>query len=296
MTSLVAIGECMVELAHLDGQTLTIGFAGDSSNAMVYLRRWAPELEVSFLSALGDDPYSKQILAFWKESGIRTNHVKILPGELPGLSIIQNETNGERHFYYWRGQSAYRQLVPAIGDELNFKEFNFLYLSGITVAATPNEHRTTLLNWVEQAKRMGITIVFDPNYRDRLWKDSHEARAVLEPFIDLTDLFLASDDDLKSLLPDQADTSFVLGLMASGCTEAVIRRGPKPCDIFYNGRHLQVDAVNATPIDTTGAGDSFNGTYLACRIQGVTPENAARQAHTIAAQVVAHKGAVIPAQ
>ena len=270
MTSLVAIGECMVELAHLDGQTLTIGFAGDSSNAMVYLRRCAPELEVSFLSALGDDPYSKQILAFWKESGIRTNHVKILPGELPGLSIIQNETNGERTFYYWRGQSAYQKLVSAVGDELNFKEFNFLYLSG-------------------------ITIVFDPNYRDRLWKDSHEARVVLEPFIDLTDLFLASDDDLKSLLPDQADTSFILELMARGCSEAVIRRGPKPCDIFYNGRHLQVDAVNATPIDTTGAGDSFNGTYLACRIQGVTPENAAKQAHTIAAQVVAHKGAVIPA-
>ena len=178
---------------------------------------------------------------------------------------------------------------------MNFKEFNFLYLSGITVAATPSEHRTTLLNWVEQAKRIGITIVFDPNYRDRLWKDSHEARVVLEPFIDLTDLFLASDDDLKSLLPDQADTSFILELMARGCSEAVIRRGPKPCDIFYNGRHLQVDAVNATPIDTTGAGDSFNGTYLACRIQGVTPENAAKQAHTIAAQVVAHKGAVIPA-
>ena len=295
MTRLIAIGECMVELAHLDGKTLTIGFAGDSSNAMVYLRRWAPELEVSFLSALGDDPYSRQILAFWKESGIRTNHVEILPGELPGLSIIQNETNGERNFYYWRAQSAYRKLVPTVGDELNVRAFDFLYLSGITVAATPKEHRTTLLYWIENAKRMGINIVFDPNYRDRLWKDSDEARVVLEPFIDLTDLFLASDDDLKSLLPDQADTSFVLDLIARGCSEAVIRRGPKPCDIFYNGKHLQVDAMNAIPIDTTGAGDSFNGTYLACRIQGVTPENAARHAHAIAAQVVAHKGAVIPA-
>ena len=295
MTRLIAIGECMVELAHLDGKTLTIGFAGDSSNAMVYLRGWAPELEVSFLSALGDDPYSRQILAFWKESGIRTNHVEILPGELPGLSIIQNETNGERNFYYWRAQSAYRKLVPTVGDELNVRAFDFLYLSGITVAATPKEHRTTLLYWIENAKRMGINIVFDPNYRDRLWKDSDEARVVLEPFIDLTDLFLASDDDLKSLLPDQADTSFVLELMARGCSEAVIRRGPKPCDIFYNGKHLQVDAMNAIPIDTTGAGDSFNGTYLACRIQGVTPENAARHAHAIAAQVVAHKGAVIPA-
>ena len=295
MTRLIAIGECMVELAHLDGKTLTIGFAGDSSNVMVYLRRWAPQLEVSFLSALGDDPYSRQILAFWKESGIRTNHVEILPGELPGLSIIQNETNGERNFYYWRAQSAYRKLVPTVGDELNVRAFDFLYLSGITVAATPKEHRTTLLHWIENAKRMGIKIVFDPNYRDRLWKDSDEARVVLGPFIDLTDLFLASDDDLKSLLPDQADTSFVLELMARGCSEAVIRRGSKPCDIFYNGKHLQVDAMNAIPIDTTGAGDSFNGTYLACRIQGVTPENAAGHAHTIAAQVVAHKGAVIPA-
>jgi len=295
VTRLIAIGECMVELAHLDGKTLTIGFAGDSSNAMVYLRRWAPELEVSFLSALGDDPYSRQILAFWKESGIRTNHVEILPGELPGLSIIQNETNGERNFYYWRAQSAYRKLVPTVGDELNVRAFDFLYLSGITVAATPKEHRTTLLYWIENAKRMGINIVFDPNYRDRLWKDSDEARVVLEPFIDLTDLFLASDDDLKSLLPDQADTSFVLDLIARGCYEAVIRRGSQPCDIFYNGKHLQVDAMNAIPIDTTGAGDSFNGTYLACRIQGVTPENAARHAHAIAAQVVAHKGAVIPA-
>ena len=79
MTSLVAIGECMVELAHLDGQTLTIGFAGDSSNAMVYLRRCAPALEVSFLSALGDDPYSKQILAFWKECGIPGYRARIRP-------------------------------------------------------------------------------------------------------------------------------------------------------------------------------------------------------------------------
>ncbi|MGV0035274.1 MAG: PfkB family carbohydrate kinase [Candidatus Azotimanducaceae bacterium WSBS_2022_MAG_OTU7] len=91
------------------------------------------------------------------------------------------------------------------------------------------------------------------------------------------------------MLPDQTDTSFVLKLIAKGCTEAVIRHGPKPCDIFHEGKHLKVDAVNAAPPDTTGAGDYLNGTYLACRIPGVTPEEAARQAHKVAAQVVAHR-------
>jgi 2-dehydro-3-deoxygluconokinase len=123
----------------------------------------------------------------------------------------------------------------------------------------------TLLNWIKKAKETGTTIVFDPKYRDRLWKDFHEAQETLGPFIDVVDLLLTSDDDLKSLLPDQADTVFVLELMEKGCSEAVIRRGPEPCDIFHDGKHLKVDAVNA-----------------------------ARQAHSVAAQVVAHKGAVIP--
>ncbi len=98
MTSLVAIGECMVELAHLGESTLEVSFAGDSSNTMVYLHSQAPELEISLLSAPSDDHYSQRVLAFWTESGIGTRHITTRPGELPGLSIIQNDTDGKRHF------------------------------------------------------------------------------------------------------------------------------------------------------------------------------------------------------
>ena len=107
----------MVELSHIDARTLRLGFAGDTYNTAVYLRRVAAELgfdlDVGYLTGVGDDDYSAAMREAWRRDGISDHSVK-LPGRTPGLYAIRVTPSGERHFTYWRLQSAASQLFMAV--------------------------------------------------------------------------------------------------------------------------------------------------------------------------------------
>ena len=98
MPQFVAIGECMVELSEAEGGLLRRGFAGDTFNTAYYARKLLPAAwTVSYLSALGDDALSTQMLAFMTESGIDASPVRRIAGKSPGLYMI-SLLNGERSF------------------------------------------------------------------------------------------------------------------------------------------------------------------------------------------------------
>ncbi len=290
MTTLLAMGECMVELSHTGEDQLKLGFAGDSSNACIYLKRSAPEVTVQYLTALGDDDYSEQILDMWRQEGIDTSLVRRITGELPGLSIIRNTPDGERSFYYWRGQSAYKRLPGLFEPDYRLPRTDYLYVSGITLAATLPEYRQRILQLIKHAAEAGSQLIFDPNYRARLWSPE-EALSVITDILPETDLFLTSIEDLEQLTPD-AD-GFLKDASAV-CPELVLRRGSDSCFVYREGQALEIPAITTKAADTTGAGDSFNGTYIASRIRGNDPESAARAAHQVAAEVIQHKGAITP--
>lgn len=294
MTHIVAIGECMLEMAPISpgaAATFQPGFAGDTSNAMIYLKRAADDINVTYVTALGDDQYSEDMINFWHKENIATRVTRI-PNALPGLYLIENSASGERNFHFWRGQSAYRQLIPGL-IENPLADANQVYISGISVAATPKEHRETLLQWVIEAKANGSAISFDPNYREALWPDADEARRTLEAYWQICDRFLGSDEDLAAL--GEADIeSFAASLLSGSTAEVLIRRGAEPCLIFQPNHTVSVPAKSCIAVDTTGAGDSFNGTYLAARLTGINTEEAARRGHAVAAGVVQHQGAILP--
>jgi 2-dehydro-3-deoxygluconokinase len=86
-------------------------------------------------------------------------------------------------------------------------------------------------------------------------------------------------------------------LSAAGVSEIVIKNGDLPAIVCQDGRLETVPAVHvASPVDTTGAGDSFNGSYLAARLAGLPPLDAIRKAHSVAAAVVQVRGALAPVE
>src|SRR6516225_8357408 len=106
MTKVACIGECMIELRQSVGDQLSRGFGGDTLNTAVYLARLG--LMVDYVTALGDDPISDEMIAGWAAEGVGTGWVARLPGKLPGLYLIQTDAAGERRFYHWRESSAVR--------------------------------------------------------------------------------------------------------------------------------------------------------------------------------------------
>ncbi len=85
--SVACVGECMVELSEQSDGSLIRGFGGDTLNTAVYLARLG--VAVDYVTALGDDAWSDEMLARWQEEGIGTG---LVAREAPGRSTITNFT------------------------------------------------------------------------------------------------------------------------------------------------------------------------------------------------------------
>ena len=104
---IAVIGECMIELSQ-KGAEVSRGFGGDTLNTSVYIaRQVAPEaLTVNYVTALGTDSFSQQMLEAWQSEHVETSLIQRMENRLPGLYYIETDSTGERTFYYWRNEAA----------------------------------------------------------------------------------------------------------------------------------------------------------------------------------------------
>ncbi|RWC96106.1 MAG: sugar kinase [Mesorhizobium sp.] len=289
-----SIGECMLELSGQAGPNWRMGFAGDTFNMLWALHALSGERPATYVSAFGDDPFSQGQIAFFAENGIGIGQSPVIPGARPGLYAI-TLTGAERAFTYWRADAAARQLASD-PDALakNLENQALVYFSGITLGILEDAGRQTLLKAVAKARAAGSLVAFDPNYRPRLWRSREEAQAAITEALAVTDIALPTFPDEQMLFGDATPqaTAERLGRQVG---EIVVKNGEDAALIAVDGACQPVPAVHvATPVDTTGAGDSFNGGYFAARLAGHGPAEAAERAHRVAAAVVQVRGALAP--
>lgn len=295
MGGFAAIGECMIELSGANGDQWRMGFAGDTLNTTWYVRALTKiEYPVDYVTAFGDDPFSMKQRAFLNENGIQTANSPTIAGARPGLYAI-SLTGAERSFTYWRNDAAARQLADdtdALAKSLDGREI--IYFSGITMGILSPQNRQNVLDAISNARRQGSLIVFDANYRPRLWENPETARRVLSSAFQVTDIALPTFPDENALFGDATPNDTADRIAGYGVREIVVKDGTEPALIVADGQRANVPAVMAKAIDTTGAGDSFNGGYIAARLAGLDPVKAAASAHKVAARVVEFHGALAP--
>jgi 2-dehydro-3-deoxygluconokinase len=294
MTRVASIGECMIELKQAGGGLYSRGYGGDTLNTSVYLARLG--VDVDYITALGDDSLSDEMIAGWAAEGVGTSQVLRLAGKLPGIYLIETDDKGERRFFHWRESSAARRLMdlPETGDMLqSFENYDLVYLSAITLSLYSEEARGRLFAALRHARERGARVAFDTNFRVRGWPDLDIARAVYRDAFAAADIALASTEDLLPLYPRESNEALMDRISSP---EVVLKLG-EPASIlrFEGGSHeVRAEAVTAPVVDTTAAGDSFAAAYLAARLQGADPIAAARAGHRLAGVVVCHPGAIIP--
>jgi 2-dehydro-3-deoxygluconokinase len=298
MARVACIGECMIELKQAQpGQGLGLysrGFGGDTLNTAVYLARLG--VAVDYVTALGDDPLSDEMIAGWQAEGVGTAKVARLPGKLPGLYLIMTDTSGERRFFHWRESAAARSLLDLPESEnllQSLSSYDLVYLSAITLSIFTESGRGRLLAALRQARGRGTRIAFDTNFRARGWPDLDIARTVFREAFETSDIALASTEDLLPLYAGESKDG-LLAKIPGG--EAVLKLAEPVSIVRFEGNSQRVEAepVTSTVVDTTAAGDSFAAAYLASRLAGAHPVEAARAGHRLAGVVVCHPGAIIP--
>lgn len=292
-----AIGECMVELSSVGEGLYRQGFAGDTFNTAWYVRALTEPSAcvVRYVTAVGDDKLSDELLAFIAGSGIDASHIRRIAGRPVGLYAIHLDGH-ERSFSYWRDRSAAR-LLAADRDALAaaLADADVAYFSGITLAILSAEDRRTLLDGLAGVRARGGTVAFDPNVRPRLWPDLETMRAGTEAGYAVATVALPTWPDERDVFGDGSIEAQIRRLQALGVSEIVVKAGADPCVVVADGVAETVPAVRVeAPVDTTGAGDSFNAGYLSARMAGMTPAAAARAGHAVAARVIGVKGALAP--
>ncbi len=286
---IACVGEAMVEFSF-HGDQPKIGFAGDTLNTAVYLRRFAPkEHRIYFVSVVGLDPLSDRMLKFIDTEYVSTRYITRHPDKLPGLYTISNDDAGERTLFYWRENSAAGTLFNDGFSVLD--NFDVIYLSAITLAILQPDVRSRLLDWLEE---WNGTVVFDSNYRRRLWESTELARNTVSRIWRRADIGLPTLEDEMELFEDESEYEVLARFREFGLKYGVLKRGIRGPLSLSGVESSGTDyAVADKVVDTTGAGDSFNGGYLAALYSGATQREAMIAGHNLAVEVIGMTGAIV---
>lgn len=290
VTRICAVGEAMLELSA-KGEGWALGYGGDTFNTAAHLARYGRA--VSYFTALGEDPFSQDLISRWAGEGISTDLVLRDPQRAPGLYAISTDERGERSFTYWRKDSAARRMFRLPGARAAIEAAstsNVLVYSLITLAILPPRSRRALFDLCVRVRAAGGQVVFDGNYRPRLWRNASEARAARDQALEICDLGLPTLEDEALLDGAQSPEAVARTWRDRGAKEVVVKMGAKGC-LASDGQLYPPGAV-LDPVDTSGAGDAFNAGYLNARLQGAHPKDAAREGHRLAAWVIMRRGAV----
>lgn len=288
----MAIGECMIELSGGTEAMYRQGFAGDTFNTAWYVRQALPAgIPVSYFTAVGTDSMSDRMVDFLARAGIVTDAILRVPDRRPGLYMIEQK-DGDRHFTYWRDRSAARLMAddPEILAS-TFAGKSMLYFSGITLAILAPEARIRLK---EALQASGACLAFDPNIRPVLWESADVLRREIEAAAAISHIVLPSFDDEARHFGDANPAATAARYAAWGVGEVVVKNGAAPVQLHLGGTlsELPVPPVERV-VDATGAGDSFNGAYLAARFAGDGALQAAQAGVATSARVIAQHGAIL---
>lgn len=293
---LLSIGECMVELMQAEGDLLRKGYAGDTFNTAYYARLFLPcDWSVDYLTAVGTDAVSDEMLAFIEKTGVGTSSIRRVEGRSPGLYMIHLK-DGERSFSYWRSVSAAKTLADDASHlRTAIEASDIIVFSGITLAILAPSAVETLLSELRRAKAAGKLVVFDPNIRPRLWDDKAYMRETVSAGARASSLVMPSFDDEQAHFGDADIAATIARYRGLGVDNIVVKDGPKGVTLSFGDAPLQfVPSANVEKIvDTTSAGDSFNGAFLARYATGGDATAAARFAAEAAATVIQHHGALV---
>ncbi|HIV77450.1 MAG TPA: sugar kinase [Candidatus Sphingomonas excrementigallinarum] len=288
---IVVVGEGMIELSRADGGLWRLGHGGDTLNTAIHLARMGRD--VRYVTALGDDPFSTTLLQDWAAEGIDTSLTLRDPTRMPGLYAITTDEAGERSFSYWRGQSAARRTLSLPESEavmVQAEQADLLLYSLITLAILDEPSREHLFDLAQRVRARGGRVAFDGNYRPRLFASQDEARALCRRAIGGCDIGLPTLEDEAMLVGAQSAEEVQGRWQGLGASEVVVKLGAEGC--LVAGVGIVPPPKRLSPRDTSGAGDAFNAGYLAARLDGIDPAEAAVRGHRLAGWTVMRSGAI----
>jgi 2-dehydro-3-deoxygluconokinase len=289
---ILALGEPMVEFNQTKeggGRAYLQGFGGDTSNFAIAAARQGAS--VGCISALGDDPYGAMLRGLWDREGVSHAHVKTDAAAFTAVYFVTHGPEGHQ-FSFFRSGSAASRMTPADMPLAAIASARVLHLSGISLAISPSACDACYAA-IAAARAAGVKVSFDTNLRLRLWPKDR-ARAVMTDVIGLADICLPSYDDIVAITGITEPDALVDFCLARGAKVVALKLGAEGALVADAARRVRIPPKPCRPVDATGAGDAFGGSFVARLVAGDGIEDAGHYAAAAAALSTEGYGAVEP--
>ena len=290
---IISLGEPMMELSELvqpNGLTYYLpGFGGDTSNFAVAASRSGAS--VAYFTRIGKDAFGDRFLKLWEDEGIDTSLVVRDPESFTGMYFITYDKEGHK-FTYFRKNSAASLMTPDEVPEEAIANSRLLHISGISQAISTSAC-DAVFKAVEVAKKAGSKISYDPNFRPRLWENDR-ARAVIDYTASLCDIFLPSLDEAEVITGIKSPEGIIEYYLGLGARIVALKMGKEGAIASDGSETAYVEGIKLETIDATGAGDTFDGFFVAMLLTGRKIAQALEYANVAAALSTRGHGAVAP--
>lgn len=288
-TDVFCIGEPMLEFNQQPDGSYKPGHGGDTSNVACAAARQGAR--VGYFTALGADPFGQSFLDLWAREGVDASSVKQIPDAATAVYFVTHGADGHA-FSYFRAGSAASRMHPADLPQQALESAQILHVSGISQAISESA-ADTVFAAIETVKAHGGLVSYDTNLRLKLWP-LDRARAVIHAGVSRSDIALPGLEDacaLTGLSDPDAIVDFYLGL---GPKIVALTLGPDGVLVADAQRRRMITGRAVACVDATGAGDTFDGAFLARIAAGDDAFDAAHYANAAAALAVQGYGAVEP--
>jgi 2-dehydro-3-deoxygluconokinase len=290
---ILSMGEPLMEFSEQQSQggggLYLQGYGGDSSNCAVAAARQGAR--VGYLTALGEDAFGRSFLELWDREGVDRSAVITRSDAPTGIYFITYGKDGHE-FSYYRAGSAASRLTPEEVPEALIAGTRILHASGIGQAISPSAC-DAVFHAIRLAKRHGALVSYDPNLRLRLWP-LDRARAVIHAAMGLCDIALPGLDDARQLTTREDPDAICDFYLDLGARIVALTLGAEGALVATRERRRRISVHKVTPVDATGAGDTFDGAFLAEYLRTEDPFRSAAYANAAAALSTQGYGAVAP--
>lgn len=289
MPDLICFGEPMVEFNEQRDGSYLQGFGGDASNCAIAASRQGAA--TGFLTHVGDDRIGRTLFELWQAEGVDASLVKVDPAASTGIYFVTHSEAGHEFSYYRAGSASSRVAARDIpGDAL--QQAKILHVSGISQGISSSASDAVFAA-MDAVRAGGGRVSYDSNLRLKLWPLTR-ARAIIHEAMSQCDIALPGFDDAVQLTGLDQPDAIVDFYLTLGASIVALTLGEQGTLVATPDKRTRIDAWPVKAIDATGAGDTFDGAFLARLIAGDDPFEAASYANAAAALSTQGYGAVAP--
>ena len=291
MYDIVTIGEILVEiLTENVGQTFSrsgnlIGPFPSGAPAIFADQAALCGARSTIISEIGNDDFGKLNLDRLNQDGVDTTHVLCTGDNTTGTAFVTYFANGERQFIFHFSHAACGELSPENVDEEIIRNSRYLHIMGCSITGSPTMGEA-IMHAVRIASENKVKIAFDPNIRPELYHG--RVADYYEEILNKCDILLTGKSEISLLCPDTNDPIEYL----TGGKEriVVVKDGSHGAALYSKDLCLKAPVFPANQLDPTGAGDSFDATFLAMLCAGYSLEDCMLYSAAAGAKAVEKRG------